>query len=86
MCEVCIRAGPPWRPGSCRSCAASLRSSLGPGGMDCAPGGASPHPGTCTSVRDTHTRGASGGGGEHHSTWYLYFFKEHTHTHTHTRL
>ena len=50
MCGEHSRAWSPWRPGSCRSCAASRHSCCEPGGQGYAPGGGSPHPDICISV------------------------------------
>lgn len=47
---ACSRGWPPWQRGSCRSCEASRHFSLEPDVLGCAPGGASLHPGTCTSA------------------------------------
>lgn len=52
---ACSHVWPPWRRDSCHSCEASRHFSLKPDVLDCALGGASPHPGTCTSA-DTQTR------------------------------
>lgn len=54
MCAVCIHVWPPWQRGSCHSCEASRHFSLEPDVLDCAPRGASPHPGTCTSADTKH--------------------------------
>lgn len=55
MCVVCSHVLPPWRQGSYHSYEASRHFSLEPDVLDCAPRGASPHPGTCTSA-ETHTQ------------------------------
>lgn len=53
MCVVCSHVLPPWQRGFCHSYEASQHFSLEPDVLDCAPRGASPHPGTCTSA-ETH--------------------------------
>lgn len=53
MCVVCSHVWPPWQQGSCHSYEASRHFSLEPDVLDCAPRGASLHPGTCTSA-ETH--------------------------------
>ena len=51
---ACSHVLPPWQRGSCHSCEASLHFSLEPDVLGCAPRGASPHPGTCTSAKKQH--------------------------------
>lgn len=61
MCVACSHVWPPWLQGSCHSYEASRHFSLEPDVLGCAPRGAFPHPGTCTSAEkdtdtDTHSR------------------------------
>lgn len=64
MCVACSHVWPPWLQDSCHSYEASRHFSLEPDVLGCAPRGAFPHPGTCTSAEkdtqiQTHTEGVS---------------------------